>query len=130
MCFQFWKTTQFQKYPWKKYLVRILFLLMFFSHVLLSHEAISTFKNCVFITCQFTKYTPVHFVCRAKFQLSRASFTDTNTNYRRKNRTASILYRVPKKHRNSVTNSISPLLWISILIPNFKSHNIILSARV
>ena len=36
----------------------------------------------------------------------------------------------PKKHGNSVTNSISSLLWISIVIPNFKSHNIIMSARV
>ena len=36
---------------------------------------------------------------------------------------------VPKKHGNSVTNSISSLLWISILIPNFNSHNIIMSAR-
>ena len=31
----------------------------------------------------------------------------------------------PKKHRNSVTNWISYLLWISVVIPNFKSHNII-----
>ena len=36
----------------------------------------------------------------------------------------------PKKHGHSVTNSISSLLWISILIPNFKSHNSIKSARV
>ena len=36
----------------------------------------------------------------------------------------------PKKHGNSVTNSISSLLWISIVISNFKSHNIIMSARV
>ena len=37
---------------------------------------------------------------------------------------------VPKKHGNSITNSISSLLLISILIPNFKSHDIIMSARV
>jgi len=36
----------------------------------------------------------------------------------------------PKKHGNSVTNSISSLLLISIVIPNFKNHNIIMSARV
>ena len=36
----------------------------------------------------------------------------------------------PNKHGNSVTNSISSLLRISIEIPNFKSHNIIMSARV
>ena len=36
----------------------------------------------------------------------------------------------PKKLGNSVTNSISSLLWISIVIPNFKSHDIIMSARV
>ena len=36
----------------------------------------------------------------------------------------------PKKHGNSVTNSKSSLLWISIVIPNFKSNNIIMSARV
>ena len=36
----------------------------------------------------------------------------------------------PKKHGYSVTNSISSLLWISIVIPNFKSLNIIMSARV
>jgi len=36
----------------------------------------------------------------------------------------------PKKHGNSVTNLISSLLWISIVIPNFKSPNIIMSARV
>jgi len=36
----------------------------------------------------------------------------------------------PNKHGNSVTNSISSLLCISIVIPNFKSHNIIMSARV
>jgi len=35
-----------------------------------------------------------------------------------------------QKHGNSVTNLISSLLWISIVIPNFKSHNIIMSARV
>ena len=38
--------------------------------------------------------------------------------------------RCPKKHGNSVTNSISSLLWISIVIPNFKSQNIVMSARV
>ena len=36
----------------------------------------------------------------------------------------------PNKHGNSVTNSMSSFLWISIVIPNFKSHNIIMSARV
>jgi len=36
----------------------------------------------------------------------------------------------PKKHGNSVTNWISSLLWISIVIPDFTSHNIIMSARV
>ena len=36
---------------------------------------------------------------------------------------------VPKKTWNSVTNLISSLLCISIVIPNFKSHNIIMSAR-
>ena len=36
----------------------------------------------------------------------------------------------PNKHGNSVTNSISSLLWISIVIPDFKIHNIIMSARV
>ena len=35
-----------------------------------------------------------------------------------------------KKHGNSVTNSISSLLWINIVIPDFKSLNIIMSARV
>ena len=35
-----------------------------------------------------------------------------------------------KKLGNSVTNSISYLLRISIVMPNFKSHNIIMSARV
>ena len=38
--------------------------------------------------------------------------------------------RCPNKHGNSVTNSISSLLCISIVIPDFKSHNIIMSARV
>ena len=37
-----------------------------------------------------------------------------------------LLYRVSQKHLNSVKNSISSLLWISIVIPNFKSHNIIM----
>ena len=37
---------------------------------------------------------------------------------------------VPISHGNSVTNLISSLLWISIVIPNFKSHNIIMSARI
>ena len=37
---------------------------------------------------------------------------------------------VPKKHGNSVTNCISYLLGISNVIPNFKSNNIIMSARV
>ena len=40
------------------------------------------------------------------------------------------IYRVSQKHGNSVTNWISSLLWISIVIPNFKSHNIIMSGRV
>ena len=35
----------------------------------------------------------------------------------------------PKKHWNSVTNSISSLLLIGIVIPNFKSH-IIMSPRI
>ena len=38
--------------------------------------------------------------------------------------------RCPEKHGNSVTNWISSLLWISIVIPNFKSLNIIVSATV
>ena len=41
-----------------------------------------------------------------------------------------LLQGVPKKHGNSVTNWISSSLWFSIVIPNFKSHNIIMSARV
>ena len=36
----------------------------------------------------------------------------------------------PNKHGISVTNSISYLLWISIVIPVFKSYNIIMPARV
>ena len=36
----------------------------------------------------------------------------------------------PNKHGKSVTNSISSLLWIRIVITNFKSHNIIMSAAV
>ena len=39
------------------------------------------------------------------------------------------IYRVSQKHGNSVTNWISSLLWIIIVIPNFKSHNIIMSPR-
>ena len=35
-----------------------------------------------------------------------------------------------EKHGNSVTNCISSLLWIGIVIPNFKGHSIIMSARV
>ena len=40
---------------------------------------------------------------------------------------AKYLQGVPKKQGNSVTNWISSLLWISTVIPNFKSHNIIMS---
>ena len=36
----------------------------------------------------------------------------------------------PNKHGNSVTKSISSLLRISIVIPDFKSRKIIMSARV
>ena len=36
----------------------------------------------------------------------------------------------PNKHENSVTNSISSFIWSGIVIPDFKSHNIIISARV
>ena len=36
----------------------------------------------------------------------------------------------PNKYGNSVTNSISSLLRIAIVTHNFKSHNIIMSARV
>ena len=36
----------------------------------------------------------------------------------------------PNKHGNSVTNSTSSLLWISIAIHGIISHNIIMSARV
>ena len=36
----------------------------------------------------------------------------------------------PNKHGNSVKNSISSLLWISIVISDFKRHNIIMSDRV
>ena len=42
-----------------------------------------------------------------------------------------ILYTgCPNKHGNAVTNSISSLLCVSIVIPNFQSHNIIMSPRV
>jgi len=41
-----------------------------------------------------------------------------------------VTYRVSQKYGNSVTNSISSLLWISIVISNFNRHNIIMSARV
>ena len=41
-----------------------------------------------------------------------------------------IKYRVSQKHGNSVTNSLSSLLWISIVRSNFKSHNIIMLSRV
>ena len=44
--------------------------------------------------------------------------------------TIPIIYRVSQKHGNSVTNWKSSLLWISIVIPNFKCHTIIMSARV
>ena len=36
----------------------------------------------------------------------------------------------PNKHGNSVTNSRSSLVWNSIVISDFKSHNIIMAARV
>ena len=35
----------------------------------------------------------------------------------------------PKKIGNTLMNSISSLLWICSVIPNFKSHNIIMSAK-
>ena len=38
--------------------------------------------------------------------------------------------RCPNKHGNSVKNLISSLLWPSIVIPNFKSNNIFMSARM
>ena len=38
------------------------------------------------------------------------------------------LYRVSQKHGNSGTNWLTSLLWVSIVIPNFKSHNIFMSA--
>ena len=36
----------------------------------------------------------------------------------------------PNKHGNSATKWISSLLRISIVIPHFKIHNIIMSARI
>ena len=39
-----------------------------------------------------------------------------------------LYYRVSQNHGNSGTNSILSLLWTSIVMPNFKSHN--MSARV
>ena len=36
----------------------------------------------------------------------------------------------PNKHKNSLMNSISCLLRFSIVIPDFKSHNIFMSAIV
>ena len=41
-----------------------------------------------------------------------------------------IIQGVPKKHGNTVMNWISSLLWISVVIPYFKRHNIIMSARI
>ena len=41
-----------------------------------------------------------------------------------------LIYRVSQKTWEFSENCISSLLWISIVIPNFKSHNIIMSARV
>ena len=41
-----------------------------------------------------------------------------------------VTYRVSQKYGNSVTNSISSLLWISTVISNFNRLNIIMSARV
>ena len=54
-------------------------------------------------------------------------FSTIDTNYL----SDSVLYTgCPNELGNSVTNSISSLLRISIVIPYFKSHNIIMSARV
>ena len=68
---------------------------------------------------------------RSQFYIStwRGTWNYANS-FPLKKETKAKKYRVSQKHGNSVTNSISSLLWISIAIPNFKSYNIIMSARV
>ena len=75
-------------------------------------------RELVFISIGIFKLTLYNFlVCIYKYNF---------VNRRKYNRTNLNIYDLhtgcPKKHGNSVTNSISSLLWISIVIPNFKSH--------
>ena len=59
--------------------------------------------------------------CKSASHISRETTIENNQ---------TLHTRCPNKHGNSVTNSISSLLCISIVIPDFKSHNIIISAWV
>ena len=71
-----------------------------------------------------------HYIYRGKFHISirnwvfGITFLSTCTNVKHKPTGCH------NKHGNSVTSSISSLLWISIVIPDLKSHNIVMSAWV
>jgi len=93
---------------------------------------IFTIWNCKLLTLYTLNFATSQF----KYQRSTVSGCDKGiriTEFKpSKSSKSSIFmcYRVSQKHGNSVTNSISSLLWISIVIPNFKSQNIVMSARV
>ena len=64
------------------------------------------------------------------FNFMKDMFVEYDCEVKPKNQKDLLTTGCPKKLGKSVTNLVSSLLWISIVLPNFKSHNIIMSARV
>ena len=81
-----------------------------------------------------TKFSRVSRVPQSKFEANWSRGSWVMLGKANKQRLQFYIYRYGTgcsiKHGNSVTNSRSSLLWISIVRPDFKSPNIIMSARV
>jgi len=96
------------------------------------------FTICLFMfwlhTVVLSKTRKLQFILRRHYRHICTVFNPSNKiNSSRHNNIMTFeirYYRVSQKHGNSVTNSISSLLCISIVIPIFKSHNIFIFARV
>ena len=81
-----------------------------------------------------TKFSRISRVPQSKFEANWSRGSWVMLGKTNKQRLQFYIYRYgtgcPIKHGNLVTNSRSSLLWISIVRPDFKSQNIIMSARV
>ena len=119
------RNQKFQSQHKNSFICRIGFYCMFGKLVI---GEISGWGNCYWASCDCGN-------CVGKIALGKWPYTDHNSCCEI---TGIIVFKkcdvlntgCPNKHGNSVTNSRSSLLRFSIVIPDFESHNIIMSARV